>query len=164
MPIGRRSFLVLAVLAVLTAGGLLAYQFFSRADAQTAKMRTEPLTVTSGGRVHDFTVEVAETAEDRARGLMFREFMAEDHGMLFVFEASREQHFWMKNTPLPLDILFIARGGTIVRIAENTTPFSEKHIPSYSPAKFVLELNAGLTEKLGIKAGDRVSSASMAGG
>ncbi|MGS4883766.1 DUF192 domain-containing protein [Roseibium sp. MB-4] len=122
---------------------------------------TEPLTVFSGANEHRFTVEVASTDTQRAKGLMFREEMAAEHGMLFIFDGEFERHFWMKNTPLPLDIIFISSQGTIVSIAADTTPYSEKVIPSGAPAKFVLELNAGTAAKLGIKPGDEVVAGSM---
>ena len=108
-----------------------------------------------------FVVEVAATDLQRARGLMFREEMAEDHGMLFIFEGEGERFFWMKNTPLPLDIIYISTAGRIVSIAEDTTPFSEAVIPSGEPARFVLELNAGTSRNLAIAVGDQVTSPSM---
>ena len=119
------------------------------------------LVIASGEKQHRFTAEIAADDRERAIGLMFREEMAEDRGMLFLFDGESDRHFWMKNTPLPLDIIFIAADGTIVSIAENTTPFSESVIPSNGPSKFVFEVNAGVTEKLGIAAGDRVMSPAM---
>lgn len=142
---------------------VLASAFSLSAFAQNdrAELPVEELTVTNGETRHLFQVEVASTDIQRARGLMFREEMAEDHGMLFVFENEGERFFWMKNTPLPLDIIYISEAGRIVSIAAATVPFSENVIPSGHPARFVLELNAGLSEKLGITVGDTVSSPSM---
>lgn len=148
-----RLVFVVAALALVTAG----------ASADEAPLRTETLEIASDGTVNQFTVEVAETDRQRAKGLMFRETMAADHGMLFIFEGEGERYFWMKNTPLPLDIIYISRAGAIVSIAADTTPYSEKVIPSNGAAKYVLELNAGTAQKLGISAGDTVSSPSMAG-
>lgn len=110
---------------------------------------------TSKGPV-GFTVELALTPENRATGLMDRQSMAADHGMLFRFDQTRDVLMWMKNTPLSLDMLFIAENGRIARIAENTVPFSETIIPSGSPVRYVLELNAGTAAKTGVAVGDRV--------
>lgn len=148
-------FLALILVTGLSAGSV--------AQDDGKRLRTEPLTVESSGKAHEFTVEVAVTAPERSRGLMFREEMAADHGMLFIFEQEGDRYFWMKNTPLPLDIIYIDAAGSIVSIAADTTPFSEQTIPSGAPAKYVLELNAGTSAERGIKVGDRVSSASMTG-
>jgi hypothetical protein len=110
---------------------------------------------TSKGPV-GFTVELALTPENRATGLMDRQSMAADHGMLFRFDQTRDVLMWMKNTPLSLDMLFIAENGQIARIAENTVPFSETIIPSGSPVRYVLELNAGTAAKTGVAVGDLV--------
>lgn len=122
---------------------------------------SEELVVHSKRGEHKFTVEVASTEDQRARGLMFRERMALNAGMLFVFEAAGERYFWMKNTPLSLDILFIGEDGRIKRIAEGTTPFSEQIIPSEAPALSVLELLAGTSRRLGIALGDQVVAPSL---
>lgn len=134
---------------------------FALAEDGRKDLPTETLMILSGETQHRFTVEVAARDTERARGLMFREHMAQDTGMLFIFEEEGERYFWMKNTPLPLDIIFISEAGRIVSIAADTTPFSEATIPSGKPARFVLELNAGATAELGIEAGDTVSSPSM---
>ncbi|WP_434052085.1 MAG: DUF192 domain-containing protein [Roseibium sp.] len=149
-------FVALILVTGLTAG--------AHAQDDGKRLRTEPLTVQGTGQTHSFTVEVAVTAPERSRGLMFREEMAADHGMLFIFEQEGDRYFWMKNTPLPLDIIYIDAAGKIVSIAADTTPFSEQTIPSAAPAKYVLELNAGTSAELGIGVGDTVSSESMTGG
>ncbi|MEP3047394.1 MAG: DUF192 domain-containing protein [Roseibium sp.] len=131
------------------------------ANNKSQQLRTEPLEVVSAKTTHEFVAEIAATYRERAKGLMFREEMPDNHGMLFIFETESDRYFWMKNTPLPLDILYIDAMGRIVSIAANTVPFSEKVIPSGAPARFVLELNAGTAKKLGISAGDQVSSESM---
>lgn len=100
-----------------------------------------------------FEVEVADDAESRALGLMFREEMAADAGMVFVYPQAEEVAFWMKNTPLPLDIIFITRRGVICSIAEATTPYSTKNIPSRCAAQVVLEVNAGQAAARGVKRG-----------
>jgi len=102
------------------------------------------------------TVEIADTHEKRALGLMYRRELPELHGMLFLFPRQEPQSFWMKNTPLSLDIIFIDATRTIVSIAQNTTPFSEKLLPSDKPAQFVLEVNSGFCQRHGIAVGDRV--------
>ena len=103
-----------------------------------------------------FSVELALTADDRASGLMNRQSMPADHGMLFRFDQTRQVLMWMKNTPLSLDMIFIDADGVVSRIAEDTTPFSETIIPSVAPVRYVLELNGGTAAKWGIAAGDKV--------
>jgi uncharacterized membrane protein (UPF0127 family) len=106
---------------------------------------------------HSFTIEIADTPDERARGLMFRETMAADAGMLFDYGSDQEGvAFWMRNTPLPLDMIFIRADGTITQIAANTTPYSLEPIPSTEPVRFVLEVNAGVAAKLGIVPGARL--------
>jgi uncharacterized membrane protein (UPF0127 family) len=110
---------------------------------------------TVAGR-HRFTIELADTPGARSRGLMFRESMPADHGMLFDFQTEQPVAFWMKNTPLPLDMVFIDGTGTVVQVAADTTPHSEASIPSRRPVRAVLELNAGTAARLGIGPGAKV--------
>jgi uncharacterized membrane protein (UPF0127 family) len=123
--------------------------------AQTG-LREVPLTIRSKNQVHRFTVEVAATPEQQERGLMFRNSIAADHGMIFPYEPAQEVAFWMKNTLIPLDIIFIRGDGTIVRItkaeAMDLTP-----LPSGEPIIGVLEIRAGRAAELGIKEGDIAS-------
>jgi uncharacterized membrane protein (UPF0127 family) len=116
-----------------------------------------PLTIVTGSGTHRFNVEVADTPERRAVGLMHRPAMAANAGMLFDFKIDAPVAMWMRNTRIPLDMLFIARDGRIVNIAERTVPFSETSIPSKGPVRAVLELNGGTSARLGIKPGDRVT-------
>jgi len=109
---------------------------------------------TQDGRVYLFNVEIASTNEERQRGLMFRQKMAEDSGMLFLFPTEQKVAFWMKNTLIPLDLLYIDREGRILQIAKNTVPLSEQALPSLNPVSAVLEINAGLTDRLVILPGD----------
>jgi hypothetical protein len=102
---------------------------------------------------HRFTIELADTPEERSRGLMYRRSMQPNHGMLFDFQVEQPVAFWMKNTPLPLDMLFIDATGTVLQIAADTVPFSETPVPSEQPVQAVLELNAGISKKLGIAPG-----------
>ncbi len=108
-----------------------------------------------------FRVELALTPADRSRGLMWRAEMADDEGMLFVFPAARRQSFWMKNTPRSLDIVFIRADGPgrgiVDSIGRDTVPYSKAPVPSDGPVGYVLEVNAGLTERHGIEAGARVT-------
>ena len=122
----------------------------------SSRIAIESLSVTTKDGTHDFTVEVVQEKEDVMRGLMHREHLDQDAGMLFDFKRVRDISFWMKNTLIPLDIIFIKADGTIANIAENTTPLSEETIPAAAPILGVLEINGGLSAKLGIKAGDRV--------
>jgi uncharacterized membrane protein (UPF0127 family) len=115
------------------------------------------LTIVTGSGTHRFNVEVADTPERRAVGLMHRPSMAGNAGMLFDFKTDAPVTMWMRNTRIPLDMLFIARDGRIVNIAERTVPFSEASIPSKGPVRAVLELNGGTSARLGIKPGDRVT-------
>lgn len=148
-PLARRDLLGLALASAvaLASGGL------APARAQGALERVE---IVSGDKTHVFQAEVMRTDEERARGLMFRRYMPEDRGMLFDFKTEQPVAMWMKNTYLPLDMVFIARDGRIVNIAENTEPMSERTISSGAPVLSVLEINAGVAAKLGIKPGDRV--------
>ncbi len=112
--------------------------------------------VTAKGQTHRFKVEIADDDAERARGLMFRESLPRDQGMLFLFPEAGERSFWMRNTYIPLDIIYIAPDGRIVSIARNTTPFSEASVPSYGAANGVLEINGGQAAELGIEPGDTV--------
>ena len=130
-------------------------------NASTA-MATLTVTIKSGNGAHAFQVEVARTAEQQEKGLMFRADIPNDGGMLFApyppeGGPPREAAFWMKNTPSALDIIFIRADGTIARIAQNTVPNDETQIPSGEPVGAVLELKGGRTAELGIAEGDKVS-------
>jgi uncharacterized membrane protein (UPF0127 family) len=106
--------------------------------------------------VHEFLVEMAENDAERAKGLMFRKELPEGRGMLFDFHREQEVSFWMENTYIPLDMIFIRGDGRILRIAENTVPLSTRIIPSGGPVRAVLEVIGGTARKLGIAPGDRV--------
>ncbi len=125
-------------------------------SAVATGVRTETLEVRSTNGTHEFQVEIAETAAERAQGLMGRTDLAVDQGMLFIFPQSGLQYFWMKNTPSSLDIIFIGSDYKIKSIAANTVPYSEEIIPSGLPSRYVLEVLAGRAAELGIKPGDRV--------
>jgi len=148
----RRRRLVAASLALAVAP--------ARAQTPGLRFETSPLTIeTAGGQRHRFTVELADSDEKRALGLMYRDRMAADAGMLFDFRNDQLVAMWMRNTRLPLDMLFIARDGRIVNIRERAVPFSEESIYSDGPVRAVLELNGGTASRLGLRPGDRVRHA-----
>jgi uncharacterized protein len=153
---GLRAALVASVL--LVSGVSQGAAETGPAPVQAAK-KIE-VTVDSVNGPHVFQVEVARTTAEQERGLMFRTNIPENGGMLFTpypaEGAPREASFWMKNTPTALDILFIRKDGSIARIGENAVPFSEDNVKSGEPVAAVLEINAGISSKLGIKAGDKV--------
>ena len=120
----------------------------------------EPLTITDDqGHAHAFQVEMATTPQEQETGLMFRRAVSADSGMLFVFPAVQPEPFWMKNTLVPLDMVFINPDGTIRAIAENTVPYSLAPVDSGGPVLAVLELQGGITAKENIVVGDRVTAA-----
>lgn len=100
-------------------------------------------------------VEIAERAADRWRGLMFREQLGESQGMLFIFPVEEPLSFWMKDTPLPLDIIYLDADRTIVAVRKNTVPYSEESVRSEVPAKYVVEVNAGFADRYGLETGDK---------
>jgi uncharacterized protein len=118
----------------------------------------QTLEIVSKTGVHTFTVELADNDADREKGLMFRKELPEGSGMLFDFHAEAPVSFWMQNTYIPLDMIFIRSDGRILRIAENTEPLSTKIVPSGGPVRAVLEVIGGTAHKMGIAPGDRVAS------
>ena len=116
-----------------------------------------PLTITTtAGRTHRFIVEVARTPQEQAQGLMHRQSLPPDRGMIFPYDPPRPVAFWMKNTLIPLDMIFIAPGGRIARIEANTVPLSLEPTASGEAVGAVLEIAGGRSAELGIAAGDRV--------
>ncbi|AXB76126.1 DUF192 domain-containing protein [Novosphingobium sp. P6W] len=120
-------------------------------------LRIIPLKVKSQSGAHAFKVEVATTAQEQAKGLMFRTQMGADEGMIFVNNPPRRAAFWMRNTVIPLDIIFIGTDHRILNIAANAVPYDETPLPADGVTSGVLELNGGRAAQLGIKAGDKVS-------
>ncbi|MBD59081.1 MAG: hypothetical protein CL808_03025 [Citromicrobium sp.] len=114
-----------------------------------------PVTVTTADGEYEFTAEVAATSEEQARGLMFRTELGPDEAMIFPRQGDVAS-FWMKNTPLPLDIIFIGEDRRIINIAARTTPYSLDSVSALGPTSAVLEIPGGRAEELGIEAGDRV--------
>jgi hypothetical protein len=138
----------------LTAFALFA--LLAVAPIRAAGLQT--LEIASKTGVHAFTVELADNDAAREKGLMFRKVLPEGQGMLFDFHADAPVSFWMENTYIPLDMIFIRGDGSILRIAENTTPLSTKIIPSGGPVRAVLEVIGGTARKMGIAPGDKVAS------
>ena len=158
-----------ALVAIVAALGLgatgVAVQtgvFSHDTTAKDAAKTLLPITIASANGTHNFTVERAVTPAEQERGLMYRTDLKPDGGMLFwpyppEGGGPRQASFWMKNTPTPLDILFIRADGTIATIVENTVPFSETPVLSREPVAAVLELVGGRAADLGIAEGDKVT-------
>lgn len=132
-----------------------AAQIPADAPPEPVPGRREPMTIVTAGGPKVLQVEIADSDPERTKGLMFRRSMAPDDGMLFDFQAEKPLYFWMKNTYIPLDMLFMAKDGTIIAIAANTTPLSEEPVGPGAPSLAVLELNAGRAAELGIHPGDK---------
>lgn len=148
MRAGRfsRAGVFLAVAVALSAT-------MSRVAAQGS---LEKLEIDTASGPHVLEVEVMRTEQERERGLMFRRFLPKDRGMLFDFKTEQPVMMWMKNTYIPLDMVFIAHDGRVVGIAKDAEPLSERIIPSGAPAAGVLEVNAGEADAIGLKVGDKV--------
>ncbi len=140
-------------LRILTAA--VAFAFGGVAFAASA---TEHLTIDTASGAHVFEVEVMRSRPELEKGLMFRKSMSADHGMLFDFGQPQNVSMWMKNTYLPLDMVFIGADGKIVNVAHDAVPMSEKIIPSAGTVLGVLEVNAGVADKIGVKPGDAVKA------
>jgi uncharacterized membrane protein (UPF0127 family) len=143
---GRLARVLIAFLAIAVVSVAAASITFEEA----------PLTIDAESGQFEFQVEMAVSPEQRGMGLMFREDLAEDHGMLFDFGKPQRASMWMRNTYVPLDMLFIGTDGRITQIAADTRPLSDAVIASREPVRAVLELRAGVTARLGIRPGDRV--------
>ena len=151
---------LIAVGAVVIAAIAVAYvrqpaPTAAIAQAMVLPSDPTPLVVDTASGEKSFTIEVADDVAERSAGLMFRESMDDDHGMLFVFPQTQPVGFWMKNTPMPLDLIFIGQDGVIRDILPGE-PFSEALVAPDEPVRFVFELKAGTAARAGIKAGDKV--------
>lgn len=138
---------------------VLAFLFAAPACAATGPqsgLPVETITIDTKTGPHPFRVEVAANDQSRETGLMFRTSMAPDAGMLFDFHEPQEVTFWMENTIIPLDMLFVRADGTIARIAANAVPYSRAQIPSGEPVQLVIEINGGRAQALGITEGMKV--------
>jgi uncharacterized membrane protein (UPF0127 family) len=141
-----RLWAALAII-VLMSGMLVAP---ARADGP------ETLQIVTSSGTHDFHIEIAKDDVSRAQGLMNRPFLPADRGMLFEFDREAPVSFWMKNTYIPLDMIFISRAGVVTNIVEKAEPLSERVIPSGPPCLGVLELNGGAAASIGLKVGDTI--------
>jgi hypothetical protein len=146
----RAVFASLPLLAVLRSA--------PAAEAQLQHFPASTLTIVSASGRHRFTVEVAETPEQMEQGLMFRRELAPDAGMLFDYKQPIVATMWMRNTLIPLDMLFVDGTGRIVNIHERAVPQSDDVITAAAPVRAVIELNGGTAARLGIRPGDRVLS------
>jgi uncharacterized membrane protein (UPF0127 family) len=145
-PLDRRALLGLGAAVVVSRA----------AEAKTAAVKFEPLEiVTAQGRTR-FQVEVVDNDRTRAQGLMYRKSLAPDRGMLFDFKTPRDVSFWMRNTLIPLDMIFIRKDGRVLSIARNAVPHDETPVPSNGPVLGVLEVAGGRAAQIGVYPGDRV--------
>ena len=142
---------VMLALGIMISPGL--------ATAQTDQLQKIEIASKSGS--HSFLVELAANDQQRARGLMYRKELPLGRGMLFDFQREQEVGFWMKNTYIPLDMIFIRADGTIHRIAANTEPLSERTVAAGAPVRYVLEVIGGTAAKLGIEPGDKVTGGAL---
>ncbi len=126
------------------------------ADQANEQRPASPLVVISTDATHHFMVEIASTPQDRAVGLMYRDRLADDRGMLFTYKSAERRSFWMKNTLIPLDIIFIDTNAKVINIIAMATPGSLAPLPSTSPAIAVLEIRGGLAAEIGIEPGDEI--------
>jgi hypothetical protein len=131
----------------------------AQTQAQAQESGLEPLDFMTASGAHHFSVEVMRTPAQLERGLMFRRFMPADRGMLFDFQVEQPVMMWMKNTYIPLDMVFIKRNGMVASVAKNAEPLSERIIPSGASVYAVVELNAGTADRIGLATGDRVVQA-----
>lgn len=146
---------ILSAFALTLALPLTACGTGVSSSAESA--RAAQVTIAMAGQAHRFDVEVARTAEEQRQGLMFRTSLPQDGGMLFPFEQPRIASFWMKNTLIPLDMIFIRADGSIDRIAENTIPESLEPVASGGEVAAVLELAGGTAARLGIDESAKVT-------
>ena len=160
--------ILLAVGAVVAIVAVLGFYLGARQSSADQAMRLPvdpaPLVAETAAGDRSFTIEIADDQSERSAGLMFRESLAPEAGMLFVYPGEQEIRMWMKNTLIPLDMLFVASDGRIVSIAENTVPLSEEVISSGAAVQGVIELAAGTAQRLGIEPGDRVRHPVFGGG
>jgi uncharacterized protein len=145
-----RRVVLLLVVSVLTG------EVPSSLRAELQEFPTSELTIVSASGPHRFKIEVAETLAQMEQGLMFRTSLAPDGGMLFIYPQPTVATMWMRNTLIPLDMLFVDAQGRIVNIHQRAIPQSDDVIPAAAPVRAVIELNGGTAARLGIEPGDRV--------
>jgi uncharacterized membrane protein (UPF0127 family) len=146
---------IISLVAIIAVAGLLL-----KVGCDRARITSAPNTglgmveMTIGSR--QFNLEIANDEETRVRGLMRRDSMPEDHGMIFVFDEAQDLSFWMKNTRIPLDIIYVAGDGRVVSV-KSMKPYSTTPVASDGVCKYAIELNAGMAEAAGVHAGDRLT-------
>lgn len=160
---GRRIAGALALSLLITApsAAQLPRQDPKHCKGQAEIKPLEPLQIRTDKGVQSFMVEIADSDMEREYGLMCRKSLAADRGMLFLFSRAAPQMFWMRNTLIPLDIVYIGENGRVVSISRNVQPLDESGAPSAGPAKFVLELAGGRAAQIGLLPGDRVLHRAM---
>ncbi|WP_363348440.1 DUF192 domain-containing protein [Methylocystis echinoides] len=141
--------------ASIFAGLWVAFSLFFAAAGASAETALQRLEFVTESGPHIFKVELADSPDERAKGLMFRRAMPDDQGMLFDFHTETPIMMWMKNTYIPLDMVFVSKKGVVMKIAADATPMSEEVIYG-GEAYAVIELNAGAAKKIGLKPGDAV--------
>ncbi len=146
------AFALAAALAACAPNGASSEAPLERAESGLEQV---PVTITSASGTHRFIAEVARSKDEQSRGMMFRESIAPDRAMIFPYDPPEPTAFWMENTMIPLDMIFIRADGTIARIA-TAVPLSQELVPSGEPVAAVLEIAGGRAAQLGIKAGDKV--------
>lgn len=154
---GQRNIVIIAILAALIVSSY--FLFFRKGSGEPQWVREGEVTFISKDtrqQIAKIEVEVASSPNERSQGLMFRSEMDENKGMLFLFEQMDWQSFWMKNTLIPLDIMFIDDKGVINTIHKNTVPYSETSLPSKQRSQFVVEVVGGFSDRHGIKEGDLI--------
>jgi len=154
------------ILRTLTCGLITAILFSCGSDQQKeSKIETPEIQFKKEGELYllkatdtieKIDIEIADNSYEQQTGLMYRKSMEKDQGMLFIFQEESKRYFYMKNTYIPLDIIYYSKDSTVVSFVENAKPLDETTLPSNSPAKFVLELNAGEVNNLNIEVGDKI--------
>ncbi len=163
------------IIGIVLLGAFAAYLFqpllFSSSTKDISKKASKSITVepkftkegslvfinTALDTIRQVNIEIADNDPERTQGMMYRSSMSYDNAMLFIMEYERQQSFWMRNTKLSLDILYVSADMEIVTIYKHTQPFSESPIPSFKRAKYVVETTAGFCEKFGIEEGDHIA-------
>lgn len=152
----------LSVLFRASMGAMLTCMVAAIGLAASDSQSDSTLIIATRDAQHRFTIELARTPAEMERGLMYRDRLAPDHGMLFLYEDERPVSFWMKNTLIPLDLIFADSSGRIVQIAERAVPLSTALISSDSSVRAVLEVNGGTADRLKIAVGDRLIHPALA--
>jgi uncharacterized membrane protein (UPF0127 family) len=156
--ISSREFIWMLVVLAIVIAAFFAYSFFANAQSGNAPdfPRASMVIQRADGKTFPFTIEIATTREQDMYGLMFRRSLPADAGMLFIYGPDQPVSMWMKNTYIPLDMLFVAHDGAIVKIITHAVPFDLTPLSSGEPVRGVIEINAGEVEHLGLKTGDKV--------